>query len=134
MNWNPVIHSQLRLAVITILAQVEEADFNYLKDKTEATAGNLSVQLDKLSEAGYIAITKTFEGKRPRTTASITDDGRAALEAYIETSKTSSDCNPGVLQKEIQTEMKFWSVSPFVLCLYLLLFSVCARFREKHIE
>lgn len=84
---NPVIHSQLRLAVITILAQVEEADFNYLKEKTEATAGNLSVQLDKLSEAGYIAITKTFEGKRPRTTASITDDGRAALEAYIETLK-----------------------------------------------
>lgn len=84
---NPVIHSQLRLAVITILAQVEEADFNYLKEKTEATAGNLSVQLDKLSEAGYIAITKTFEGKRPRTTASITNDGRAALEAYIETLK-----------------------------------------------
>lgn len=80
---NPVIHSQLRLAVITILAQVEEADFNYLKDKTEATAGNLSVQLDKLSEAGYITITKTFEGKRPRTIASITDEGRTALEEYI---------------------------------------------------
>ncbi|MCI6279298.1 MAG: transcriptional regulator [Porphyromonas sp.] len=84
---NPVIHSQLRLAVITILAQVEEADFNYLKDKTEATAGNLSVQLDKLSEAGYITITKTFEGKRPRTIASITDEGRTALEEYISTLK-----------------------------------------------
>lgn len=84
---NPIIHSQLRLAVITILAQVEEADFNYLKDKTEATAGNLSVQLDKLSEAGYITITKTFEGKRPRTIASITDEGRTALEEYISTLK-----------------------------------------------
>ncbi len=84
---NPIIHSQLRIAVITILAQVEEADFNYLKDKTEATAGNLSVQLDKLSEAGYITITKTFEGKRPRTIASITDEGRTALEEYISTLK-----------------------------------------------
>ena len=84
---NPIIHSQLRIAVITILAQVEEADFNYLKDKTEATTGNLSVQLDKLSEAGYITITKTFEGKRPRTIASITDEGRTALEEYISTLK-----------------------------------------------
>ena len=85
---NPIIHSQLRLAVITLLAQVEEADFNYLKEQTGATAGNISVQLDKLSAAGYITITKTFEGKRPRTTASITDKGRTALEDYIETLKT----------------------------------------------
>ena len=61
---NPIIHSQLRLAVMTILMSVEEADFNYLKEKTEASAGNLSVQLDKLSTAGYIEITKEFVGKK----------------------------------------------------------------------
>ena len=84
---NPIIHTPLRLSVVTLLAQVEEADFNYLKNETGATPGNLSVQLDKLSEAGYIRITKSFEGKRPRTTASLTEKGHTALEEYIETLK-----------------------------------------------
>ena len=60
---NPLIHSQLRLAIMTLLLSVEEADFTYLKEKTNATSGNLSVQLDKLSSAGYIKVNKDFVGK-----------------------------------------------------------------------
>lgn len=84
---NPILHSQLRLAVMSVLMSVGEADFVYLKEKTEATAGNLSVQLDKLFDAGYIAVEKTFEGKRPRTLCRITPAGRAAFEAYVEVLK-----------------------------------------------
>lgn len=68
---------------MTLLVAVEEADFNYLKEKTESTAGNLSVQLDKLNKAGYIQITKEFVGKKSRTTCRMTDEGRKALEEYI---------------------------------------------------
>lgn len=82
---NPLLHSQLRLAIMSILMNVEEADFVYLKEKTEATAGNLSVQLDKLSSAGYISVEKGMSGKRPRTVCSITPEGRAAFEEYVET-------------------------------------------------
>ena len=64
---NPIIHSQLRLAIMTLLLSVEEADFTYLKEQTNATAGNISVQLDKLSSAGYIEIRKEFVGKRTET-------------------------------------------------------------------
>lgn len=85
---NPLLHSQLRLAVISILMNVEEADFVYLKEKTESTAGNLSVQLEKLSTAGYISIEKRMSGKRPRTTCSITYYGRKAFEEYVEALKT----------------------------------------------
>lgn len=80
---NPLLHSQLRLAVMSILMSVEEADFVYMKEKTEATAGNLSVQIDKLSSAGYISVEKTFEGKRPKTTCKITRTGRQAFEEYV---------------------------------------------------
>lgn len=85
---NPLLHSQLRLAVMSILMNVEEADFVYLKEKTESTAGNLSVQLDKLSSAGYITIEKGMSGKRPRTACSVTPEGRKAFEEYVETLKT----------------------------------------------
>lgn len=85
---NPLLHSQLRLAVMSILMNVEEADFVYLKEKTESTAGNLSVQLDKLSSAGYIIIEKGMSGKRPRTACSVTSEGRKAFEEYVETLKT----------------------------------------------
>ena len=81
---NPLLHSQLRLAIMSILMNVEEADFVFLKEKTESTAGNLSVQLDKLSSAGYISIKKGMSGKRPRTACSITDLGRHAFEEYVE--------------------------------------------------
>lgn len=84
---NPILHSQLRLAVISILMSVDEADFVYLKTRTESTAGNLSVQLDKLQNAGYISISKRFEGKKPRTTCRMTDSGRDAFEEYVNTLK-----------------------------------------------
>lgn len=85
---NPLLHSQLRLAIMSILMNVEEADFVYLKEKTESTQGNLSVQLDKLSTAGYIFIVKGMSGKRPRTVCSVTPQGRAAFEEYVDTLKT----------------------------------------------
>lgn len=84
---NPLLHSQLRLAVMSILMNVEEADFVYLKEKTESTAGNLSVQLDKLLSAGYISVEKGMAGKRPRTICSVTPAGRNAFEEYVEALK-----------------------------------------------
>ncbi len=81
---DPLLHSQLRLAVMSILMNVEEADFVYLREKTESTAGNLSVQLDKLSSAGYIIVEKGFAGKKTRTVCRVTPSGRAAFENYVE--------------------------------------------------
>ena len=80
---DPLLHSQLRLAIISLLLSVEEADFNYLKEKTEATSGNLSIQLDKLSNAGYIEIRKEIVGKKPRTYCRLTQKGRDALDVYV---------------------------------------------------
>lgn len=85
---NPLIHSQLRLAIMTLLVSVEEADFSYLKEKTNATSGNISVQLDKLSSAGYIKITKEFVGKKTRTTCRLAEEGKQAMEKYIENLKS----------------------------------------------
>ena len=81
---DPLLHSQLRLAVMSLLLGTEEADFVYIRGKAGATAGNLSVQLDKLSEAGYIDVEKSFVGKKPRTTCRITERGREAMAAYVE--------------------------------------------------
>lgn len=81
---DPLLHSELRLAVMSILMSVDEADFVYLKEQTKATAGNLSLQLDKLSNAGYIEIQKGFQGKKSRTTCRITDKGLKAFEEYVE--------------------------------------------------
>lgn len=80
---DPLLHSQLRLAVMSILLSVDEADFVYLKEKTQATAGNLSVQIDKLNEAGYIEVEKSFVGKKPRTACRITLVGKQAFEDYV---------------------------------------------------
>lgn len=80
---DPLLHSELRLAVMSILLGVESADFVYLREQTGATAGNLSVQLEKLATAGYINIEKGFRGKMPRTVCSITDTGRDAFAAYV---------------------------------------------------
>ncbi len=85
---DPLLHSQLRLGVMSILMSVDEADFVYLKEKTDSTAGNLSVQLDKLSAAGYISVEKGFVGKKTRTTCQVTDVGRKAFEEYVEAIKT----------------------------------------------
>lgn len=84
---NPLLHSQLRLGVMSILMNVEEADFVYLREKTESTAGNLSVQLDKLSAAGYISIEKGFVGKKTRTVCRVTEKGRKVFEEYVNTLK-----------------------------------------------
>ncbi|MFY0608053.1 MAG: transcriptional regulator [Cyclobacteriaceae bacterium] len=84
---NPILHSQLRLAVMSLLLGLDSAEFTFIKEKTEATAGNLSVQLDKLSEAGYIKIEKSFRGKKPVTTCSITKKGLEEFDHYVKALK-----------------------------------------------
>ena len=84
---DPLLHSELRLAIMSILISVESADFVYIRKQTGATAGNLSVQIDKLSKVEYISVDKGFNGKIPRTTCSITNEGRRAFAAYVETIK-----------------------------------------------
>lgn len=81
---DPLLHSQLRLAVMSLLMNLDEADFVYIKQQTQATAGNLSVQLDKLAEAGYVTIEKGFAGKKPRTTCRVTEKGKEAFAAYVD--------------------------------------------------
>ena len=85
---NPLLHSELRLAVMSLLISVEEADFVYIRQQTKATAGNLSVQIDKLSKAGYVEVTKTFKGKKPCTICKITPQGVDAFEEYVESLKS----------------------------------------------
>jgi DNA-binding MarR family transcriptional regulator len=80
---DPLLHSQLRLAVMSLLIGLESAEFVFIKEKTNSTAGNLSVQLDKLSEAGYLAIDKSFKGKKPVTTCRITKKGIKAFDDYV---------------------------------------------------
>lgn len=86
-----LLHSELRLAVISILISVEEADFVYLREKTGATAGNLSVQINKLNEAGYIKVERGFIGKRTRTVCKISSKGIDAFEKYVEALKSYLD-------------------------------------------
>ena len=81
---NPLLHSELRLAVMSILLGVEEADFVFIREQTGASAGNLSVQIDKLQKAGYITVEKTFRGKKPCTVCRITAAGRDAFPEYVE--------------------------------------------------
>lgn len=85
---DPILHSELRLAVMSALVNLEEADFVYLREATGATAGNLSVQIDKLANAGYISIKKGFKGKKPQTLCRITSEGLKAFEEYVEALKT----------------------------------------------
>ena len=80
---DPLLHQQLRLSIISLLASVKEAEFTYLKDKTKATAGNISVQINKLADAEYIAVTKTFRDNYPLTTCKITTKGINAFENYV---------------------------------------------------
>jgi DNA-binding MarR family transcriptional regulator len=81
---NPLLHSELRLGIMSILISVESADFTYIRKQTGTTAGNLSVQIEKLKEAGYIDVTKSFKGKMPCTTCKITSQGIEAFQQYIE--------------------------------------------------
>lgn len=84
---DPLLHSELRLAVMSLLLSADEAEFTYIKEQTGATAGNLSVQVDKLANAGYVEVEKTFKGKRPCTICRMTDKGLHAFEDYIEALK-----------------------------------------------
>jgi DNA-binding MarR family transcriptional regulator len=85
---NPLLHSELRLAVMSILIGVESADFVFLRKQTGATAGNLSVQIDKLQRAGYIEVEKTYRGKMPCTICRMTDVGREAFAEYVDALKS----------------------------------------------
>jgi DNA-binding transcriptional ArsR family regulator len=80
---DPILHSQLRLAVMSLLIGVKEAEFTFIREKTNSTAGNLSVQVQKLKEAGYIDVTKQFKDNYPLTTCKITTKGIEAFEAYV---------------------------------------------------
>ena len=82
---DPLLHSQLRLAIMSLLISVEEADFVYLRQETGATSGNLSISLDKLSTAGYIEIRKFIDGKRPKTVCKVTEKGIEAFQEYVKT-------------------------------------------------
>ena len=81
---DPLLHSQLRLSVMSILISVKEAEFVFLKEKTQSTAGNLSVQLKKLADAGYIEVSKQFKDNYPLTTCKITKKGVIAFEKYVD--------------------------------------------------
>ena len=85
---DPLLHSELRLAVMSVLVNLEEADFVYLREATGATAGNLSVQIDKLTAAQYISVEKGFNGKKPQTLCKITPVGLKAFEDYVDALKT----------------------------------------------
>ena len=85
---DPLLHSELRLAIMSILVTVESADFTYIKKETGASSGNISVQLDKLSTAKYITIEKGFYGKIPRTTCRISPEGIEAFQKYVDAIKT----------------------------------------------
>jgi DNA-binding transcriptional ArsR family regulator len=80
---DPILHSQLRLAAMSLLITVKEAEFTFIREKTNATAGNLSVQLNKLKDAGYIDITKQFKDNYPQTLCKITPKGIDAFEQYV---------------------------------------------------
>jgi DNA-binding MarR family transcriptional regulator len=80
---DPLLHSQLRLQIISILISVESAEFRYLAEKTGATKGNISVQLTKLKEAGYIEVHKSFRNNYPLTQCNITNKGTEAFEKYV---------------------------------------------------
>jgi DNA-binding PadR family transcriptional regulator len=84
---NPVIHGKLRLALLSLLAGVEEAEFTWLRGKTGSTDGNLGAQLLKLEEAGYVAVEKKFVTRKPQTLYRITENGRQALTEYVQALK-----------------------------------------------
>jgi len=80
---DPILHSQLRLAVMSLLISVKEAEFTFIKEKTNSTAGNLSVQIQKLKDVGYIEVNKQFKDNYPLTTCRITKKGIEAFENYV---------------------------------------------------
>jgi DNA-binding transcriptional ArsR family regulator len=85
---NPILHSQLRLAVMSLLITVKEAEFTFIREKTNATAGNISVQINKLKDAGYIDVIKQFKDNYPQTICKITPAGIKAFEEYVKSLQT----------------------------------------------
>jgi DNA-binding PadR family transcriptional regulator len=84
---NPVVHGKLRLALLSLLSGVEEAEFTWLRAKTGSTDGNLGAQLIKLEEAGYVAVEKKFVQRKPQSLYRMTDAGRQALTEYVQALK-----------------------------------------------
>lgn len=80
---DPLLHSQLRLAIVSILIVSEKAEFTYIKEETKAAAGNVSIQIKKLQDAGYVKVEKTFKNNYPNTMISITKKGIEAFETYV---------------------------------------------------
>ena len=90
---DPILHSQLRLAVMSLLISVKEGEFTFLKEKTNSTAGNLSVQINKLKEAGYIDVTKQFKDNYPLTVCKVTRKGVESFESYVRVLQTYMNPN-----------------------------------------
>lgn len=86
-NLDPILHNQLRLSIMSLLMNIESAEFSWLLEKTDSTRGNLSVQISKLKDAGYIKVKKSFRNNYPLTTCSITRKGVNAFEKYVEAIK-----------------------------------------------
>ncbi|MCX6322506.1 MAG: transcriptional regulator [Bacteroidia bacterium] len=84
---DPILHSQLRLAVISLLVGTEVAEFTYIREQTGSTAGNLSIQITKLKEAGYIEVTKKFRNNYPQTLCNITPLGKQKFTEYVKALK-----------------------------------------------
>ena len=84
---DPLLHSALRLAIMSLLVGVKSAEFNYLLEETKATRGNLSVQITKLKEAGYVEVTKGFKGNYPVTSCAVTPKGLEAFDTNVESMK-----------------------------------------------
>ena len=84
---NPVVHGKLRLALLSLLAGVEQADFTWLREKTGSTDGNLGAQLLKLEQAGYVTVEKKFVQRKPQSIYRMTETGRAALGEYVQALK-----------------------------------------------
>jgi len=90
---DPVLHSQLRLAIVSLLMNNQEAEFTAIKERTNATAGNLSVQINKLREAGYIEVLKDFKDNYPHTLCKITSAGKEAFDNYVKSLQTYLSVN-----------------------------------------
>lgn len=88
---DPLLHSQLRLAIISLLVNSAKVEFTHIKEVTGAAAGNISIQIKKLQEAGYIQVEKTFKNNYPKTLLSITKKGMNAFEAYVQNLKKYID-------------------------------------------
>jgi len=85
---DPLLHNQLRLSIMSLLMNIESGEFSWLLEKTDSTRGNLSVQISKLKEAGYIKVKKSFRNNYPLTSCSISKKGVDAFEKYVEAIKT----------------------------------------------